>query len=38
MPQLTPAKPRRGKSYDQRYDDPGLKCSPANIFFWLVSR
>ncbi len=33
LPQLTDAGQAVRSKYDQRFDDPGLKCSPANIFF-----
>ena len=32
-PAMTPAGNSAAKQYDQRYDDPALKCSPANIIF-----
>ena len=33
LPQLTEAGLAVQAKYDQRFDDPGLQCSPANIFF-----
>ena len=33
LPELTEAGLAVQAKYDQRFDDPGLKCSPANIFF-----
>jgi hypothetical protein len=32
-PEPTPAGARASKSYDQRFDDPAITCSPANILF-----
>ncbi len=33
MPQATAAGQQAARQYDQRFDDPGVKCSPANILF-----
>jgi hypothetical protein len=32
-PEATPAGELAAKSYDQRFDDPAIKCNPANILF-----
>jgi hypothetical protein len=31
--EMTPAGETASQSYDQRFDDPAIKCSPANIIF-----
>jgi hypothetical protein len=32
-PEVTAAEELASKAYDQRFDDPAIKCSPANILF-----